>query len=513
MAFRRSVAARTKALYQQQRVAVPFSHIDRDDGDSENLPRHSPIYRGSGIPDILRQRRQFAAGANLGGFYGSRNLFQDRRFSIPAVFAAASVRKMSTLEGGAGSDKMEIMTDMADVLGETAVQVAQAAPAVGEVAAAAADSFLPVAALQYVIDYVHTFTGLNWWSAIVVTTVLIRTLQLPLTIHQIKATSKFTLIRPKLEEIQQEMKSRDMSPAAVLEGQAKMKKIFNEYGVTPFTPLKGILIVGPVFLCFFLAVRSRFLPTLIDDSFSSLYICVYHSVFTFKLSGTTVSSPHVQINNMAEKVQSFQQGGAFWFTDLTTPDTMYIFPVLTALTFWITVECNAQEGLEGNPAAKTIKNVSRVFAALTVPLTASFPKIWIHIDIPTHVAIFCYWITSNLYSLAYGLVIKKPEVKKMLGIPDIPVPPPSANQKPSVPFFKMLKKYTAAQQQINSLPPPTDRSLSPPEQSSSPSSADEMSKPGSRKLRSTPSSALSRRIKNLEKEVKGRKKGNKRSSG
>ncbi|XP_042019737.1 mitochondrial inner membrane protein OXA1-like [Salvia splendens] len=461
MAFRRSVAARTKALYQQQRVAVPFSHIDRDDGDSENLPRHSPIYRGSGIPDILRQRRQFAAGANLGGFYGSRNLFQDRRFSIPAVFAAASVRKMSTLEGGAGSDKMEIMTDMADVLGETAVQVAQAAPAVGEVAAAAADSFLPVAALQYVIDYVHTFTGLNWWSAIVVTTVLIRTLQLPLTIHQIKATSKFTLIRPKLEEIQQEMKSRDMSPAAVLEGQAKMKKIFNEYGVTPFTPLKGILIVGPVFLCFFLA-----------------------------------------INNMAEKVQSFQQGGAFWFTDLTTPDTMYIFPVLTALTFWITVECNAQEGLEGNPAAKTIKNVSRVFAALTVPLTASFPK-----------AIFCYWITSNLYSLAYGLVIKKPEVKKMLGIPDIPVPPPSANQKPSVPFFKMLKKYTAAQQQINSLPPPTDRSLSPPEQSSSPSSADEMSKPGSRKLRSTPSSALSRRIKNLEKEVKGRKKGNKRSSG
>ncbi|XP_047974075.1 mitochondrial inner membrane protein OXA1-like [Salvia hispanica] len=461
MAFRRSVAARAKTLYQQQRIAVPFSHIDRDDGDSENLPRHSPIYNGSGIPDILRQRRQFAAGPNLGGFYGSRNLFQDRRFAIPAAFAAASVRKMSTLENEAGGDKIEIMTDMADVLGETAVQVAQAAPEVGEVAAAAADSFLPVAALQYLIDYVHTFTGLNWWAAIVVTTVLIRTLQLPLTIHQIKATAKFTLIRPKLEEIQQEMKDRDMSPAAVLEGQAKMKRIFNEYGVTPFTPLKGILIVGPVFLCFFLA-----------------------------------------INNMAEKVQSFQQGGAFWFTDLTTPDTMYIFPVLTALTFWITVECNAQEGLEGNPAAKTIKNVSRVFAALTVPLTASFSK-----------AIFCYWITSNLYSLAYGLVIKKPEVKKMLGIPDIPVPPPSANQKPAVPFFEMLKKYTAAQQRINSLPPPADRSLSPPEQSSSPSSADEMSKPGSRKLRSTPSSALSRRIKNLEKEVKGRKKGNKRSSG
>lgn len=34
-----------------------------------------------------------------------------------------------------------------------------------------------------------------------------------------------------------------------------------------------------------------------------------------------------------------------------------------------------QEGLEGNPAAKTMKTVSRVFAALTVPLTMTFPKV------------------------------------------------------------------------------------------------------------------------------------------
>ncbi|XP_057809986.1 mitochondrial inner membrane protein OXA1-like [Salvia miltiorrhiza] len=470
MAFRRSVTSRAKILYQQQRVAVPFSHIDRDDGDRENLPRHNPIYTGSGIPDIPRRRSPFGAGANVGGFCGSR-LFQDRRFAIPAAFAPASVRKMSSLKEGPGADNIElmtdmaddkigIMTDMADVLGETAAQVAQAtAPVAGEVAAAAADSFFPVAALQYIIDYVHTFTGLNWWAAIVLTTVLIRTLQLPLTIHQIKATSKFTLIRPELEKIQEEMRSRDMSPAAVLEGQAKMRKIFNEYGVTPFTPLKGILIVGPVFLCFFLA-----------------------------------------ITNMAEKVQSFKQGGAFWFTDLTTPDAMYILPVLTALTFWITVECNAQEGMEGNPAANTIKNVCRVFAVLTVPLTAEFSK-----------AIFCYWITSNLYSLAYGLAIKKPEVKKMLGIPNIPPPPPSTNQKPALSFMESLKKYAAAQKHLQSLPPPTEQSLSPPEESSSPP-ADEMSKPVNRKFR-TPSSALSRRIRNLEKEVKGRKKGSKRSSG
>ncbi|GFP90204.1 mitochondrial inner membrane protein oxa1 [Phtheirospermum japonicum] len=124
-----------------------------------------------------------------------------------------------------------------------------------------------------------------------------------------------------------------MSPAAVVDGQTRMKKLFNEYGVTPFTPLRGLLISAPIFASFFFA-----------------------------------------INNMAEKVPSFKEGGIFWFTDLTTADTMYIFSVLTALTFWITVECHAEEGLDGNPTAGTIKMVSRVFTALTIPLTASFPK-------------------------------------------------------------------------------------------------------------------------------------------
>jgi membrane protein insertase Oxa1/YidC/SpoIIIJ len=36
---------------------------------------------------------------------------------------------------------------------------------------------------------------------------------------------------------------------------------------------------------------------------------------------------------MVEKVPSMQGGGTLWFTDLTTPDSLYIFPVLTGLTY------------------------------------------------------------------------------------------------------------------------------------------------------------------------------------
>lgn len=41
---------------------------------------------------------------------------------------------------------------------------------------------------------------------------------------------------------------------------------------------------------------------------------------------------------MTIKVPSFKEGGAFWFTDLTTPDPFYALPILTGLSFLATVE-------------------------------------------------------------------------------------------------------------------------------------------------------------------------------
>ncbi|XP_057809991.1 mitochondrial inner membrane protein OXA1-like [Salvia miltiorrhiza] len=426
MALRRSVPARAKLFYQQQRVAVPLSHVDRDDVDRENLPRHNPIYKGSGIPDILRRRLQLGAGANVGCFYGSRNLFQDRRFAIPAAFSPVSVRKLSTL----GDVVEEMVTS--------------------EVAAAAADSFRPVAAIQYLTDYVHTLTGLNWWAAIVMTTILYRTLILPFTIRHTIAASKFTLIKPQLDEI---LKKKKSGVITLAESQALSGKLYKKYDVTPFTPVNGILFGGPVFLCFIFA-----------------------------------------INNMAVKVQSFKEGGVFWFTDLTTPDAIHILPVLTALTCWIMMKRNTQQGVVGDPGA--IFFASTVLAILTIPATEYFPK-----------AICCYWITSHLYTIAYGLVIKKPEVKQMLGIPDIPQPPPL----PPNPSFSDALKGFILHMQLNYNAPPSHQSLSQLAQSlPPPPPVDEASKLVDPRIRSLASAAA--RIKNLEKELKREKKGNKRSS-
>ncbi|GAA0184902.1 transporter [Lithospermum erythrorhizon] len=445
MAYRRYISTHANQFYKQksQRFAPLFSNILNSDNNKHSTPtKYSSICPKPSIYSLISPKASiFSNNCPIGSLNRSNYLFQKG-------YGFEFSRNMSKSVGG--DDESEMFVESVMVQADEAVNV-QAATAVNEVASAAADSFFPVAGLQYLIDYVHILTGLNWWASIAATTFLIRWLTLPLIINQLKATSKFTLLRPKLEEVKNEMQDKGMSSEAVAEGQAKMQALFKEYKVTPFTPLKGLLIQGPVFICFFLAVK-----------------------------------------NMAEKVPSFQQGGAYWFLDLTTPDPMYILPVLTALTFWITVECNMQEGMEGNPAAKTIKNVSRGFAVLTVPLTASFPK-----------AIFCYWITSNVFSLMYGLVIRRPEVKKLFGIPIIPVTPAPTDQQPGFSFFDAIKKYAAAQveskkkaqMQIQQQPLPSE-------------SPDEAPKLGNKKPSS--SAVLSQRLKSLEKEVKGRKKGKKR---
>lgn len=88
----------------------------------------------------------------------------------------------------------------------------------------------------------------------------------------------------------------------------------------------------------------------------------------------------------------------------------------------IPFQCNAHEGVKGYIHI----NVCRIFAALLVPLTASYPKVYYEMFCPPWIftiiispfpviieiqiwffismqAIFFYWITTSLFSLVYRL--------------------------------------------------------------------------------------------------------------
>lgn len=155
MAFRRGVTAPAKLLCQQQRLVVaPFPHIRRDNNDDRQNHNHNTNNpKDIGISTYL-QRRLYGSRNNLGTFHGSRNLFHDPIFAIPAARDLVLVRNMSSI-GESPAETSEIVTD---VLGDEAVGVANEV----SIAIEAADSSYAVAAVQYLIDCVHCYTGFNW---------------------------------------------------------------------------------------------------------------------------------------------------------------------------------------------------------------------------------------------------------------------------------------------------------------------------------------------------------------
>ncbi|CAN6312174.1 unnamed protein product [Urochloa humidicola] len=418
MAFaaRRSIATRlSHHLTRRVHPCVPHaltSHSPDEQASSPPPlpiplpPLHAPLQHRSGAPQTLGF---LPFSLHLAGP-------AHRCFSSSAPAPAPDLESAPAVE-----------VDAAEVLADAAETVAAAVPAPfpGEVAAAAADSFLPVAALQHFIDAVHTFTGLNWWACIALTTLIIRTATIPMLVSQLKSTAKLTALKPEMEVIKDQMDATDLKSAQ--EGKVKMQALFKKHGVSPFAPMKGLLIQGPIFMSFFFA-----------------------------------------ISNMVEKVPSLKGGGTLWFTDLTTPDPLYLFPVLTGLTAFATVEFNLQQGMEGNPMSGKMKNVSRGMAFLTVPFTMNFAK-----------AIFCYWITSNIFSLAYGVVIRQPAVRKLFDLPDFPAQPSPATEKP---FFNLFGGSPAAESPV-AIEAAQRSALGQPD-----------------------AAALGYKVKNLEKKVKSRGK-------
>ncbi|KAL5989322.1 hypothetical protein ACLOJK_010212 [Asimina triloba] len=153
---RRSIASRFTLLTRRFRpfVAQPVFHDD--DNEQHHLPRRIAskpqtnyflghgFYKNytnttAGICSLIQAR---------GGFVPSRNLCLGPSHSY------------STSTVGDGSDKIECLADVVDVFVEKSAEVvATQAPVANEVAVAAADSYLPVAVLQYTIDGIHSIIG------------------------------------------------------------------------------------------------------------------------------------------------------------------------------------------------------------------------------------------------------------------------------------------------------------------------------------------------------------------
>jgi YidC/Oxa1 family membrane protein insertase len=132
--------------------------------------------------------------------------------------------------------------------------------------------------------------GTPWWLAIVMLTVVVRTLLFPLTYRQVKNMRKMQDLKPEMDEVRARYKDD------VPKQRDEIARLYQERKVNPLGGCLPIFVQLPIFLVLYYTIRQF------------------------------------------DKLDSFRTGGLFWFTDLTVADPLFILPVAYVLTMMASQE-------------------------------------------------------------------------------------------------------------------------------------------------------------------------------
>src|SRR5829696_9206593 len=132
--------------------------------------------------------------------------------------------------------------------------------------------------------------GAPWWLAIIMLTIVVRTLLFPITYRQVKSMRRMQDLKPDMDGIRAEYKDD------VKKQREEMAKLYQERQVNPLGGCLPIVIQFPIF------------------------IVLYYTIRHF------------------DTLESFRTGGLLWFQNLTAPDHLFILPVLYVLTMMASQE-------------------------------------------------------------------------------------------------------------------------------------------------------------------------------
>nr|AAI52010.1 Oxa1l protein [Danio rerio] len=247
----------------------------------------------------------------------------------------------------------------------------------------------PVGLIQNLLEFMHVSIGLPWWGAIVAGTIVARCAVFPVIVKGQREAAKLNNVMPEMTKLTNRMNEAKQSGNKFEFSKAytDLMMFQKKKDVNPFRGFLVPLVQAPIFLSFFIALRK-----------------------------------------MSElPVPSLQTGGLWWFTDLTAADPFYILPIAVTGTMVAILELGAESGVD-NPNLRAMKTVFRIMPFVILPLTINFPT-----------AVFTYWMTSNLFSLAQVAVLRHPAVRQKLRIPERIVHPQSALPE-NEGFFATVKK-------------------------------------------------------------------------
>src|ERR671911_892798 len=198
-----------------------------------------------------------------------------------------------------------------------------------------------VSVLGAVLLYFHQTLGAPWWLAIVLLTVIVRSLLFPLTVKQVRSMRAMQDLKPHMDRVRAQFKDNPQRQ------REEMAKVYQDQGVNPLGGCLPILVQMPIFIGIFYVIRQ--------------------------FGGYTLGD-----RTVPPEYPSFHEGGILWFQNLSVADPYYILPILSALTMLAATEITAHNI---DPQQRWLMRLLPI--GFTIFLF-NFPA-----------GLFVYWITSN----------------------------------------------------------------------------------------------------------------------
>ena len=104
--------------------------------------------------------------------------------------------------------------------------------------------------LTALLEWLHTSGGLTWAWAIVATTLIVRTVLLPLTVRQIHSMQRLQRHAPEMKAIQQRYKSDRQKQSE------ELMKFYKENKINPYASCLPIVFQIPIFISLFFVLKD-----------------------------------------------------------------------------------------------------------------------------------------------------------------------------------------------------------------------------------------------------------------
>ncbi|KAI1722203.1 60Kd inner membrane protein domain-containing protein [Ditylenchus destructor] len=133
----------------------------------------------------------------------------------------------------------------------------------------------------------------------------------------------------------------------------------------------------------------------------------------------------------------FADGGALWFTDLTTADPYWLLPIISAITIHLVIRSGVDSGSMPQDMPSTMR----------LAMLYGMPAIIFFAGSQMPAGILVYWCTSNCISLSYAILFRMQAVRNILNLPPI--------EKSTVSFMDAINELKSKNKSKKSKPPPS----------------------------------------------------------